>query len=468
MVPNPDQYVGGVGGGHDEIATRSPWVAQLPADDPLRPLDRDVDTDVVVVGAGIAGVATAWFLHQRGRRVVLIERDRVGRGATGHNAGQLVSYFERPLTSLVEEFGFGPALQAQADVKGAWDLLDQMVAGAEVTAPVHRTVGTMGMWSPDQVLTHLRSNALREQAGIRRDEIVVSAEAPFLDEIPHELAGQYTVVPQAEIDRLMGRDDHRYCAVLSSRKGCANSALIARQVLAWLQARDDGSFEYFDGTGVDRVVLDQGAEVHARGHVVRAAHVVLCTNGYRGVEVVNRAGAPIDVDELHGVHGLVGYMAGFLTPVDGEPVTSAASYIRNEVIGGDVPYVYSTVRPYEVGHDTLQLNCMGGPEQMLDDAARYDATAAFPRAALDEFDGEVREIAFPHRPPGAPYDFAWHGLMGYTSGRLRVIGAEPRHPALLYNLGCNGVGLLPGIFGAWRVAAIVAGDRVPPSIFDPR
>jgi glycine/D-amino acid oxidase-like deaminating enzyme len=49
-----------------------------------------------------------------------------------------------------------------------------------------------------------------------------------------------------------------------------------------------------------------------------------------------------------------------------------------------------------------------------------------------------------------------------------VIGTHPRHPELLYNLGCNGVGFLPSICGGQRVARILAGEQLPPSIFDPR
>ena len=51
---------------------------------------------------------------------------------------------------------------------------------------------------------------------------------------------------------------------------------------------------------------------------------------------------------------------------------------------------------------------------------------------------------------------------------MRQVGAEPRNPVLLYNLGCNGVGLLPSIHGGQRVARIVAGERLAPSLFDPR
>jgi glycine/D-amino acid oxidase-like deaminating enzyme len=51
---------------------------------------------------------------------------------------------------------------------------------------------------------------------------------------------------------------------------------------------------------------------------------------------------------------------------------------------------------------------------------------------------------------------------------IRVIGPHPRHPGLLYNLGCNGVGFLPSIFGGHRVSQALAGEPLAPSIFDPR
>ena len=41
--------------------SRSPWITQLAPDGPPRPLDGDASTDVAIVGAGIAGIATAFF-----------------------------------------------------------------------------------------------------------------------------------------------------------------------------------------------------------------------------------------------------------------------------------------------------------------------------------------------------------------------------------------------------------------------
>ena len=77
--------------------TRSPWLAQLADDGPLQPLEADTSADVAVVGAGIAGVATAFFiLRGTSHSVLLIERDRVARGATGRNAGQLDDVLRAP------------------------------------------------------------------------------------------------------------------------------------------------------------------------------------------------------------------------------------------------------------------------------------------------------------------------------------------------------------------------------------
>lgn len=83
-------------------------------------------------------------------------------------------------------------------------------------------------------------------------------------------------------------------------------------------------------------------------------------------------------------------------------------------------------------------------------------------------DDQVRPFAQPTRPPGLPYDFQWHGLMGYNDSGIRIVGAHPRHPRLLYNLGCNGVGFLPSIYGGQRVARLLSGEHLPHSIFDPR
>jgi len=399
---------------------RSPWIAQLAPDGPPRPLEAAVSTDVAIVGAGIAGVATAFFtLRETAKRVLLIERDRVARGATGRNAGQLTTYFERPLSDIADEFGAESAIEGQRAFDDAHDLLDLMAIEAGATVRVERFTGHMGLFSLNHLEVHLRNNQLRRRGGLREESCVVSEDAEFLAQIPAEFASFYTVVRQARIRELLETRDDRYRAVLSDRKGCVNSGLLVQQVLDYLERRYPERLRFVDRTFVDRVVVRHGdAVIHAGGHPVTASHVVLCTNGFVDHVVEDAAGLPISLHPDQQVTGTIGYMAAF---VEEQPRSPAAlSYIRNATIGGDTPYLYVTRRAYDRPEGTATLTCMNGPEHPIDGPWIRDQD--FPGTVLSHMDEHIRPFAQPARPPDRPYDFHWRGLMGYMDGMVRVIG----------------------------------------------
>jgi glycine/D-amino acid oxidase-like deaminating enzyme len=447
--------------------TRSPWLAQLADDGAPRPLSSDAICDVAVVGAGIAGVATAFFiLRETANSVVLIERNRVARGATGRNAGQMTTYFERPLSAIADEFGAEPAVAAQRGFDTADELFDLMVSESGANGRVERFPGRMGMFNLHHLEVHLRNNLIRRQCGWRTEECVVSETAEFRDRIPAEFSALYEIVPQRKIAELLEIDDDRYCALLSDRKGCANSGLLAQQVLGYLERTYAGRFRFVDHTNVSRVTVGrEGASLWAGGYEVATGSAVLCTNGFVDFAVVDGPGTPIRLSRDQEITGRVAYMAAFVEDAQRPP--AAMSYIRNPVIGGDTPYVYVTRRTYDTSGESVTLSCMGGPEYPFHEPV-YDPDAPFPGALLTEMDDSVRPFAQPARAARRPYDFQWHGLMGYNHSGIRVVGAHPEHPTLLYNLGCNGVGFLPSIFGGHRVSRLLAGDTLAPSIFDPR
>jgi glycine/D-amino acid oxidase-like deaminating enzyme len=445
---------------------RSPWVAQLAEDGPAEPLSTDATVDVVVVGAGIAGIATAFFvLRSIPGSVLLLERHRVGRGASGHNAGQLTTYFERPLCDIAAEFGSRLAGEAQRAIEGAHGLLDTMVGETGATVRVERFPGRLGMFNLHHVDVHLRCQLVRRDEGLQQYECFVSEEAEFLPELSDAFAGLYSIVPQADIRELLEVDDDRYSAVLSAPAGCSNSGLLCQQVLGYLRSSHRDRFAYADHTKVDRITVDdERVVVHAGGHRVRAGHVILCTNGFVDYTVEDTAGSAIALTAGQRITGRVAHMTAFAEEVPRKP--ASLSYIRNTSIGGEVPYVYVTRRTYDRTDDTVTLTCMGGPEYPFHQT--YDRAAPFPGQLLEAMDDEVRPFAQPARPPKQPYDFHWHGLMGYNDCGIRVVGPNLRHRRLLYNLGCNGVGFLPSIYGGYRTAQLLTVADLVPSIFDPR
>ena len=114
-----------------------------------------------------------------------------------------------------------------------------------------------------------------------------------------------------------------------------------------------------------------------------------------------------------------------------------------------------------------ELTCVGGPDLPLGAKEKYlpekvpEAKEHYSR--IEEFYRKTIIDASQRRDE----DFSWHGLMGYTSSGVRIIGRDQTYPCLIYNMGCNGIGILPSIYGGKRVAQIINGEILAPSIFDP-
>jgi glycine/D-amino acid oxidase-like deaminating enzyme len=456
------------------VPNNSPWIAQLNRTRPIVPLNEDLVADVVIVGGGIAGIMTAYAtLRDTDRAVLLIEGGKVAHGATGHNAGQLVSYFERSFSSLVEDFGLSLAAAGARAVEEAWVLLDEVVQEAKLTTPIHRFTGYAGVCLTEQLLEHLEDNHLRVAGGLSPKRIVIAREWEGLAAIPSVYHGLYEEAGHDEVLAVLETTTRKYIAMIAEDKGCSNSALLAEEITGYLIATYPERFRLHEETLVSHVRLHQGrASLTANGHDVSVAHVVLATNGFENFTITNDDGPDINTEFHHEVQGLIGYMAGYVEEGTASPV--AISYygksndVRSDDAMGD-DYFYLTRRPFEREGDSAQnLICIGGPDKELPELKAYVRTDGCDEGYRDEI---TEFLASDYkRYPGkeTPYAFCWHGLMGYTRNRVRLVGQEPLNPVLYYNLGCNGVGLLPSIMGAARIARLLQGDTLPPSMFDPQ
>ena len=61
----------------------SPKLPRFPA------LDRDRETEVLIIGGGMAGVLCAYFLHQAGVDYLLLEAEEIGSGVTQNTTAKL-------------------------------------------------------------------------------------------------------------------------------------------------------------------------------------------------------------------------------------------------------------------------------------------------------------------------------------------------------------------------------------------
>ena len=68
-------------------------------------LGKDINTDILIIGAGIAGILTAYMLKQNGREVVLIDAAKIASGNTKNTTAKITSQHDLIYDKLINEFG---------------------------------------------------------------------------------------------------------------------------------------------------------------------------------------------------------------------------------------------------------------------------------------------------------------------------------------------------------------------------
>lgn len=68
-------------------------------------LNGDIRTEAAVIGGGMAGILTAYFLQESGLETVVLEADRIGSGQTRHTTAKITSQHGLIYTELIEKYG---------------------------------------------------------------------------------------------------------------------------------------------------------------------------------------------------------------------------------------------------------------------------------------------------------------------------------------------------------------------------
>lgn len=111
-----------------QLNQRSYYEASVTRGPVLPPLQGDSQADVLVVGAGFAGLSAALELAERGYRVVVLEADRVCAGASGRNGGQAIVGYASGQGPFEQQLGRAYARHAWDLSLQALDLIDQRIA----------------------------------------------------------------------------------------------------------------------------------------------------------------------------------------------------------------------------------------------------------------------------------------------------------------------------------------------------
>lgn len=234
------------------------YAAEAGAPDARAALTGEARADVAVIGAGYTGLSAALHLARRGYRVVVLEAQRVGFGASGRNGGQIGSGQRQDVDWL--EARLGPQM-----ARRLWDLAE------EAKALTRQIAAEAGVPVRDGIAHACRSRAEIDHARQMADHLAarydyLHVEMLDRDALSHALgSGAYE---GGDLDRGAG-----HVQPLSLVLGLARLAEAAGAVI----------HERSEVTRIDHATrAGEASRITTAQGTLRADHVILACNGYLG------------------------------------------------------------------------------------------------------------------------------------------------------------------------------------------
>jgi glycine/D-amino acid oxidase-like deaminating enzyme len=222
---------------------------------PRAPLPGDVDADVAIVGAGYTGLWTAYYLQALNRRlrIVVIEREIAGFGASGRNGGWCSALFPPASSGIARRHGRDAAVAVRRAMHESLVEVGR-VARAEGIDAKYARGGSISLARNGAQLIRARTlveDERRLTGGVERLTLLTKEEAERV----------------VRATRVLGATHTPHCAVVHPMR-------LVRGLAGCVESRGVSIFE-----GTTAVELRPGAVVTDRG-TVRAGVVVRATEGY--------------------------------------------------------------------------------------------------------------------------------------------------------------------------------------------
>ncbi len=350
-------------------------------------LDRNVEVDVVVVGAGLTGITTAYLLKQAGRRVALLERGRVASADTARTTAHLTYVTDQRLSEVVDKFGKDAARAFWEGGAAAIDQISHLVRETSSECDFRWVNGYLH--EPADAATPEETERLQKDAALAREfgfDARYVESAPYVKRRGVQFRGQAKFHPR------------KYLASL-------------------VNAIPGKGSHVFENTDFE-VVEEDPLSVKANGHQIRCMRVVIAThNPLMGEKGVMPAALFQTKLALY-----TSYVLGAKLPAGTLP--EALFWDTNN------PYQYLRIDDYP----DYQYAIFGGE----DVKTGQEREARAPFAALEK--------ALMRVLPNAVIDRRWMGQVIETADGLPFIGQNAEHQFIA--TGFSGNGLTLGTLGA--------------------
>ncbi len=139
---------------------------------PLPPLKGSHKADVCVVGGGFTGLSSALHLAERGYKVILLEAQRVGWGASGRNGGQVAGGWNKDQKDLEKSQGMDDARKLFEIARDSVTSVRDLAAKYAIDCDLRDGVAHLDWHAKDVAGSHASARHLHDAYGYGQMEML--------------------------------------------------------------------------------------------------------------------------------------------------------------------------------------------------------------------------------------------------------------------------------------------------------
>lgn len=370
-------------------------------------LQRDISTDILVVGGGITGSLIAHRCIAEGYKTTLVDRREIANGSTSASTSMLQYEIDVPLYKLIAQIGEKGAFLSYKACSDAIDMLGEVVK---------KVKSDCGFKKKDS----LYFAAYKKDVAWLKEEFETRKKYGF-------------PVKWLEADEIEEkyRIKDTFGGILSAQGASIDAFRLTHDLLAYNQKK---GLEIYDKTNISYVDYRRNG-ITAKtedGIRIKAKKIIYC-NGFESVELIKE--------------NFVNLLSSYA--IVGEQSEDDQSYWKNTLFWNTAtPYIYMRIT------DDNRL-LIGGEDEQFVDAGKRDALLYKKSKKIEkQLQKIIPEYNF-------KTDFAWAGTFGETKDGLPYIGSHPSFPNAYFVLGFGGNGITFSAIGMDITAAMLKGKKHP-------
>jgi glycine/D-amino acid oxidase-like deaminating enzyme len=365
-------------------------------------LQESITTDVVILGGGISGALSGYFLNEAGVNFTVIDARSIGLGSTCASTSLLQYEIDIPLCELKEKIGLKNAVRAY---QLCVEAIDQIKLIAEKLN-----------FREFELKKSLYYAAYKKDLPLLKKEFAIRKENGF--KVSY-LNGQ-TISEELQFNA---------GGAILSECGAQIDAYAFTHALH--QHVMQKGIKIYDRTPVVKIDHHKSGVtlVTENGYTVKARKIIYAT-GYEAVNFVDKK-----IVKLQSTYAVVS-----------EQANEKINFWKDNML------LWNTANPYLYMRTTADNRIIiGGRDEMFFDAAKRDKLIRKKEKQLVNDFGKI----FPHIP--FKPEFSWTGTFGSTIDGLPFIGPYPKLPNSYFALGFGGNGITFSVIAAQILASLITG-----------